>query len=149
MTNIFSFIFIVIACISPFILIFRFALNQIKHHRRLNNLEISKPNQKRLRKKLNKQYSKQKRSRYNSLIYALLSTIIVIFLMEYSLVVPVQYTWLINIGLLIFIFIFYRSIMAGLNKKQVLYQYAAQDKPSLFSQSEKSIFMKHLLISLD
>lgn len=90
MTNIFSFIFIVIACISLFILIFRFALNQIKHHRRLNNLEISKPNQKRLRKKLNKQYSKQKRSRYNSLIYALLSTIIVIFLMEYSLVVPVQ-----------------------------------------------------------
>lgn len=60
--------------------------------------------------------------------------------MEYSLVVPTQYMWLVNIGLLIFIFIFYSSIMAGLNKKQVLYQYAAQDKLSLFSQSEKKYF---------
>lgn len=140
MTNIFPFIFIVIACISLFILIFRFALNQIKHNRRLNSLEIPKPKQKGLRKKLNKQYYKQQRSRYNSLIYALLSIIIVTILMEYSLVVPTQYMWLINIGLLIFIFIFYKSIMDGLNKKQVLYQYAAQDKPSLFSQSEKKYF---------
>lgn len=43
-----------IACISLFILIVKFSLNQITHNRRLNSLEISKPKQKSLRKKLNK-----------------------------------------------------------------------------------------------
>ncbi len=72
------------------------------------------------KKGLRKQYPKQQRSAYNSLIYTLLSAIMISILMEYPLVVPVHYMWPINIGLLIFIFIFYRLIIAILNKKQVL-----------------------------
>lgn len=101
----FTFIFIRVACISLFILIVKFLLNQINHNKRLNSLKISKPNKKGLRKKLSKQYPKQQRSAYNSLIYTLLSAIMISILMEYPLVVPVHYMWPINIGLLIFIFI--------------------------------------------
>lgn len=57
------------------------------------------------KKGLRKQYPKQQRSAYNSLIYTLLSAIMISILMEYPLMVPVHYMWPINIGLLIFIFI--------------------------------------------
>lgn len=57
-----------------------------------------------------------------------------------SIIVSTKYLWFIDIAVIILAYLFYKSAISIFNKKQLLYQYAAQDKPSLFSQSEKRYF---------
>lgn len=112
----------------------------------LKNKKIPKPNRKSIHKKLNQRFPEQQHSRHRSLIYTAFSVTILIFLLEYSLRIPTKLLWIFDILLLLTGYMFYSCGIAVCKKKQVLYQYAAQDQTSLFSENEKKYFDEILVV---
>lgn len=145
MSHLLSIIFLGISLISLCILIWCLLLNYINKNKILKNKKISKANRKNTHKKLNQYFPEQQHSKHKTLIYTIFSFTILIFLVEYSLRIPTKFLWIFDILLLLTGYIFYSCGIATFKKKQVLYQYAAQDQTSLFSENEKKYFDEMLV----
>lgn len=145
MSHLLSIIFLGIALISLCILIWCLLLNYINKNKILKNKKISKPDRKNTRKKLNQYCPEQQHSKHKSQIYTIFSFILLIFLIEYSLRIPIKFLWIFDILLLLTGYMFYSYGIAAFKKKQVLYQYATQDQTSSFSENEKKYFDEMLV----